>query len=616
MEEAAALSQIEVARFDMLPKLAVNAGYSTRNNDSFGFGFSPNGTLATNPSASSERSHSTASIGFLWNVMDFGVSYFRAKQLADQKLISAERRKKAVQNLIQDVRLAWWRSEAAQRLLPIIDSYFEEVEQTIEKTRIIESRKLLPPMQTASLRRALLDLQQQISLRREELAQAKLELAALVNAPPGTDVAIASPTEFPAATLDLKESIPALEAVALRNRPEVAEEVYKTRVSENEARKALVGLLPSLNLDLTRNFDSNKFLVNNYWTSAGIGVAFNLVKAFSLPAVNRSAEAQARLDESRRLAMAMAVMTQTRIAAVRFGLMAHEYGVWDEATQDDKKIVQFLESSAEVGIDTELELIRAKGRYTVSKINRDIMYANLEAALGRIYNSTGLDPDTVQADELGTSDLANRMSQNIADWQRANFSPKPLPQVIHLSIGEVTGVPVSNLKEFRGAVEAVFGQSKLSVVEDKDVGLRLMIDIEVAPPKGGGRPAQVRVRLIDTKGGGLKFSSEFKTMLSEPVDEEQWKTLGEGAAYRVLGPVLRMQSGRTVMTRESDKRSSRQEFKLATEIGNSTGSGEHAQDLAARSDASSLFLKLDFDMAPFQVKNISSVSIDGVQNVQ
>src|SRR5215831_18908055 len=49
MEDAAALTQLDVAQFDMLPRLTANAGYSSRNNDSFGFGFTPDGSIATNP---------------------------------------------------------------------------------------------------------------------------------------------------------------------------------------------------------------------------------------------------------------------------------------------------------------------------------------------------------------------------------------------------------------------------------------------------------------------------------------------------------------------------------------------------------------------------------------
>src|SRR5919201_2365783 len=186
MEEAAAAAQLDVAQFDLLPKLTANAGYSTRSNDAFGFGFTPEGTIATTPTASVERTRATASLGLTWNLLDFGVSYYRARQLSDQKLIAAERRRKAVQTLLHDVRVAWWRAEAAERLLPAADRLLAEVDQAIEKTRFIEARKLLPPVQTATLRRALLDLSQQIAFRRNDLAQAKIDLAVLVNAPPGT----------------------------------------------------------------------------------------------------------------------------------------------------------------------------------------------------------------------------------------------------------------------------------------------------------------------------------------------------------------------------------------------------------------------------------------------
>src|ERR1700675_5009660 len=85
MEEAAAAAQLEVARFDLLPRVTANAGYNYRNNDSFGFGFSPDGTISNNPTASVERVYSTGGVGLAWNVLDFGVSYYRARQLSDQK---------------------------------------------------------------------------------------------------------------------------------------------------------------------------------------------------------------------------------------------------------------------------------------------------------------------------------------------------------------------------------------------------------------------------------------------------------------------------------------------------------------------------------------------------
>jgi outer membrane protein len=223
MEEAAAAAQLDVAKFDLLPKLTTNAGYAWRNNDSFGFGFTPDGSVATNPTASVERTHTTASIGLSWSLLDFGTAYFRAKQLSDQKLIAEERRRKAVQTLMHDVRVAWWRAEAAERLLPATDKLLAEVEHAIEKTRYIEGRKLLPPVQTATLRRALLDLDQQIAFRRQDLAQAKIELAALVNVPPGMELHVASPASDAREVPDLTADVEKLERLALQSRPEIAE---------------------------------------------------------------------------------------------------------------------------------------------------------------------------------------------------------------------------------------------------------------------------------------------------------------------------------------------------------------------------------------------------------
>ena len=56
------------------------------------------------PSTSQERERTLANLNFSWNALDFGVSYYRAQQKADQVLMAEERRRKVVQNVLQDVR--------------------------------------------------------------------------------------------------------------------------------------------------------------------------------------------------------------------------------------------------------------------------------------------------------------------------------------------------------------------------------------------------------------------------------------------------------------------------------------------------------------------------------
>jgi len=532
MEEAAAAAQLEVAQFDLLPRFIANAGYSTRNNEAFGFGVTPDGSITTTPSAAQEKTLRTGGVGVAWNLLDFGVSYFRAKQLSDQKLIAEERRRKALQTLVHDVRIAWWRAEAAQRLLPESDRLLNEIDQAIEKTRLVEQSRLLPPVQTATLRRALLDLAQQIALRRQELVQAQVELAALINSPPGIELRVASPPSAEREVPDLTTDVEKLEALALSQRPEMAEEGYRARISADEARKAMVGILPNVSLNVMSNYDSNRFLVNNNWYSLGLNVALNLTKVFSIPAMNRSEEAQRRADDARRQAMAMAVLAQTRIAAVRYTLVADEFMVWDEAARDDDLIVQHLASSEAAGIDNELEVVRARARAVASHINRDLAYANVQAVIARLYNSVGYDVVPREDEERPLAELANAVQARYAEYERASFSPRAELEKPIVALGQISGV--------RPGIASLVGQGANRVLADgrsklAGGGADVLLDLRLQVDRVQEGRRTVRVMVGARRTGTLAAPAlrEFKTTLSEPVDDEQWRTLGEGAAYRL-----------------------------------------------------------------------------------
>ena len=583
MEEAAAAAQLDVARFDLLPRVTANAGYNWRNNDSFGFGFTPDGTISTNPTASVERVYSTGGVGLAWNVLDFGVSYFRARQLSDQKLITEERRRKAVQTLMHDVRVAWWRAEAAQRLLPATDSLLGEIDQAIEKTRVIENGKLLPPVQTATLRRALLDLAQQIALRRQDLAQSRIELASLINTPPGVEYKLVSAQGNEREVLDLTADIDALEALALRTRPEIAEEGYRARISRDEARKAMVSLIPNVSLDVGRNFDSNKFLLNNTWTSVGVRVALNLVKVFSIPAMQRSEEAQKAADDARRQAMAMAVLAQTRLAAVRYTLVADEFLIWDEAVRDDDLIVQHLGSSEKAGVDTELELIRARARALASRINRDLSYANLQAAVARLYNSVGY--DAVPRDDEGkaVADLAQMIEARFTELEGASFTKRPAAAKPRVAVGTVSGAQPRISKLVAQGLKRALDTAGLSAEGEAEAQLDMRISLDA--PRDGVRTARVAVSVLPRGSSNATLAREFRTTLSDPVDDEQWRALGEGAVYRLVSDL-------------SAKRVTQASLRMAERLGYPAQRAPAGSAAAQPAQAAPLPLRLDASIDP------------------
>ena len=537
MEEASSLGQTELANYDLLPKLTAAAGYTTRNNEAFGYGYTPSGSISTVPSAAAERSHSYDSLNFSWNVLDFGLSYLRAKQLADQSMIAEERRRKAVQNLLQDVRNAWWRVEAAQRLLPESDALLAEVDQAAARARLIETRKLLPPLQIVAYKRSLLDLEQQISVRRQELAQSKIELAQLLNLRPGLEYTVASPRIDDPLPPDLTAHIETLEQIAVNNRPELREEGYRARISDLEGNKLILSLLPSLAFDTGSNYDSNKYLVNNRWSSAGLNLSWNLMKLLSLPTQMRANDAAARIDQTRRLALTAAVLGQTRIAAVRYRLLSQEFAIWDDAVGDDGRIVGYLNASKQVGLETELELIRAKAREMVSKINRDLIYANLQGAIGRIYNSIGLDSVPLDAETRAPEALAATLAQTIEGWEQSTFAPKPATTHVPVAVARVEGLRKADTDEFTASLQRILRLSKVLVVgADQPAPYRIESSVVLQSPGLSGQASTIRMKLIDQSGKVL-FAGEQNSMLMTPVGPDQWRALGEGAGYRVIEPV-------------------------------------------------------------------------------
>ena len=159
MESALALGLTDYASKDMLPQVLARAGYTDRNNDSGGYSRNIIDRVeSTVPTTSADQTSRQKSIGFSWNALDFGVSYYRAKQQGDQYLIAEERRRKVVQNLLQDVRASYWRALAAQKLSAQADDVLQRAQTALSRSREAESQKALSPGVALAYQRALLDL--------------------------------------------------------------------------------------------------------------------------------------------------------------------------------------------------------------------------------------------------------------------------------------------------------------------------------------------------------------------------------------------------------------------------------------------------------------------------
>jgi len=158
MEEAIAFNQLDVAKYDMLPKLLATAGYSWRNNDKISLSRSAaDGTLSPSQFISTDREHTMHGLEFSWSLLDLSLGYYGSKQQADRVLIAVEKRRKAMHQLLLDTRTAFWRATAAQKLRDNVRQTVAMAEDALKDARSAEGQRLRNPIDSLRYQRQLLE---------------------------------------------------------------------------------------------------------------------------------------------------------------------------------------------------------------------------------------------------------------------------------------------------------------------------------------------------------------------------------------------------------------------------------------------------------------------------
>jgi len=428
MEELLQAKQLDVTTYDMLPKLAASAGYTARDK--------PNESLSRNtitnfqslePAVSQDKNRTTADLGFTWNLLDLGVSWFQAHQQADRVLIAQERKRRLINSIIQQVRGAYWLAVSSERLQGEIAPILAEARKALEEAKLVEDERLKPPLEALRFQKALLELIRQLETVQQDLAISKAQLAALMNVPLGQNFTLAYPAGFNQEIPKVEVPIETMETVALLNRPEMREEQYQKRINAAEVRKAMVRMLPGISFNTSFNYDSNSYLIHNMWAEAGARLTLNLFNIVSGPAAIRAAEAQQDAGDFRRLALSMATLTQVHVAYQQFMRGRTNFEQARTLESIERRINENVQQAATAEGESPLERIRAKASAVNAQLARDRAYAELQTALSSLYVSLGLDPlpETVPSHDI--KGLTEALARVTADWQNGRITIDPPP---------------------------------------------------------------------------------------------------------------------------------------------------------------------------------------------
>lgn len=418
LNQVVSQAQLDLSGYDMLPRLVSNAGYTARSNDSASASESVlTRSQSLEPSVSSERRTFSSQTALTWNILDFGVSYIRARQNADRTLMADEQRRKVIHNIIQDVRTAYWRAVAAERLLGRIEPLMKRTQAALDAARTLEKQQVRAPLDELQYQRNLLSTLERLRSLRRELIGAKVQLGALMNLRPGTAFRVVVPDERKAAPPRLSHTPDEMEEIALDGRPELNQAAYQARISRQETYRILLEMLPGVSMNVGGNYDSNRYTVNHAWASWGGAVAWNLMNLFSTPARLDVADADQQLQDVKRAALSMAVLAQVNVAYLRYQQAQEEYGTAQEQADVEARIHRHLTTVGENQQLGELAVIQAEAENVFAMLRRDIAFAGLQNAHGAVMVSVGADPlpqDVAAPDLPG---LSQAIAASLKGWE-------------------------------------------------------------------------------------------------------------------------------------------------------------------------------------------------------
>jgi len=400
MESALAEKQFDLLKFDMLPTLAANAGYDTRNNYAAAASTvfeNGNPAALSNPptySVGQAKKQATADITFSWNVLDFGLSYVKAKQQSDRFLISKEGERKILFNITQEIRRAYYQAVTSEELLKRIHPLMKEVRIALKDSDKVRSLRLKSPIYALNYQRELLDVLRDLASLEKTLIFSKLELAELMGLKPGTEFELVDKVQSSYELLTVPFNVSTMEKIALENRPEILEGRYQERISQEELSVVMLSMLPGLSVNAGYNSNDNDYLLNNDWYSLGANVTWNLFNVFKYSPMSDAADAKIMLAKERKLAIALAVITQVHLSTVRYQQSVGEYKLSKDYLNISEGIYEQAINANEVDMNSDIRIIKEKLSYLLATLRHSAAYANMQNSYGRIYASMGINKDS------------------------------------------------------------------------------------------------------------------------------------------------------------------------------------------------------------------------------
>jgi outer membrane protein TolC len=388
-QEIAVQTEAETsAKLGMLPSLTANNELSQRSKLNVVSSRSiTTGNTTVADSYSHPKQTKTYNLALAWSVLDFGMTYFRARQQEDRVSIAKQDYERLKQNVVFDITDAYWKAIVAQKatkgaldVIGLAESRQSDLEKQME-------RKTVSEIDGLENQKRLIEMQIKLQNYKRDYYKQKARLASLVGLPPMADFQVAD-VALPAINVDIWD-VRRLEEEAMVSRPELYIEDLNARIAADDTRTAILGMFPNVNLFGGYDHDQNEFLLNHNWYSFGVRTSWNLLNIPKAYYDHRSAKSREAAVKDARLQLSVAVMTEVNISYLDLQDSVAQYELAVDLSSVKNRLLEAGKKGQKQGQFDDADVLTLEAEALFSDIYQVTTYADVKVALERLANSVG-----------------------------------------------------------------------------------------------------------------------------------------------------------------------------------------------------------------------------------
>lgn len=378
------------ARMRMLPSLVLGKARSKRSNKDA----SKSKTLFTDnvgnePSYSEPQIKDTTDLAMTWNLLDFGINFFRVRQAAHRVWMAQEQTRRVRQRLALDIAEAYWNAQTARQAMQDAQAFLAKAEARQEIIRKEIREKLVSRMAGLEAESEIYETRLRLQSLEDNFKSSKARLASLMGLPVGTPFELVR-EDFPA-RVDSSAALPfeSLEEEALLNRPEMRAMDAEEQVAADNVRIALARMFPNASLFARYDRDANDFLYEHNWYSIGLNATMDLLSFPGKIRGRQEAKLETDLIRTRRMMTAIGIISQVYLASIERGKQLRSYGLLSEITAKRMELLAEARKNEQEGQASGRDVFGAEQKAFFARLRSLRSYADLQIAEARLRNSLG-----------------------------------------------------------------------------------------------------------------------------------------------------------------------------------------------------------------------------------